>query len=49
MTTYQSYHKYRSEITSFESNKFLHVIFAAIFVTAVFIVPTTVLIKFLFF
>jgi hypothetical protein len=49
MTTYQSHHEGGLEITTFESNKFLRIIFTAIFVTAVFIVPTTVAIKFLFF
>jgi len=49
MTTYQSYHEDGLEITPFETNKFLRIIFTAIFVTAVFIVPTTLAIKFLFF
>ena len=49
MTTYQTYHKDRLETAPFESNKFLRVIFTAIFVTATFIVPTSAAVKFLFF
>jgi hypothetical protein len=49
MTTYQSYHDSGLEITPFASNKLLHILFTALFVTAVFIVPTTGAIKFLFF
>ncbi len=49
MTTYQSYHDGGLEITPFASNKFFHILFTALFVTAAFIVPTTGAIKFLFF
>jgi hypothetical protein len=49
MSTYQNYHDDKIEITPFESNKFLRVLFTALFVTAAFIVPTTGAIKFLFF
>jgi hypothetical protein len=49
MTTYKSYHDHGLEITPFELNKFLHKLFAALFVMAVFIVPTIGAITFLFF
>jgi hypothetical protein len=49
MSTYQNYHDAELEITPFESNKFLRILFTALFVTAAFIVPTTGAIKFLFF
>ena len=49
MSTYQNYHDDKLEITPFESNKFLRVLFTALFVTAAFIVPTAGAIKFLFF
>jgi hypothetical protein len=49
MTAYQNYHKDGLEIIYIESNKFLRIMFTAIFVTAAFIIPTIVLIIFLFF
>ena len=49
MSTYQNYHDDdRLEITLFESNQFLRILFTALFVTAAFIVPTIGAIKFLF-
>jgi hypothetical protein len=49
MSTYQNYHDAELEITPSEANKFLRILFTALFVTAVFIVPTIGAIKFLFF
>lgn len=48
--TYKNYHvDNRIEITPFESNKFLRILFTAMFVTAAFVVPTTGIVIFLFF
>lgn len=49
MSTYQNYLDAELEITPFDANKLLRILFAAVFVTAVFIVPTIGAIKFLFF
>lgn len=49
MSTYQNYHNGKLEINPFESNKFLRILFTALFVTAAFVVPTVGAIKFLFF
>ena len=38
--------QYTGEMTPFESNRFLRIIFTAIFVTAVFIVPAVTVIRF---
>ena len=47
--TYQNYHVNNGiETTPFESNKFLYVLFTALFITAAFVVPTIGLIDFLF-
>jgi hypothetical protein len=49
MSTYQNYSVDQLEIASLLSNKFERVTLAALFVTAVFIVPPIVGMKFLFF
>lgn len=49
MTTYQIYHDHKMEIKTFEFYKFLHILFATLFLTAVFIVPVIGAIVFLFF
>lgn len=47
--TYQNYHiDDKMEITPFESNKFLYILFTALFVMAAFVVPAIGVIKFLF-
>jgi hypothetical protein len=48
MSTYQNCHDDRLEIIPFESNKFLRILFTALFITATFVLPTTGVIKFLF-
>ena len=48
MATHQTYHNHRLEITTFELSKALHILFVALFLTAVFIVPTIGVIMFLF-
>lgn len=47
MNTYPNYADENRDITLFESNKFLRIFFTAIFVIAVFIVPTVTVIHFL--
>lgn len=48
--TYQNYQvDWRMKTNQFESNNFLHILFIAIFVTAVFVVPTVGITHFLFF
>ena len=49
MSTYQNHIDDGLVVTQFESNKFLRILFTALFVTAVFIVPTAGAIKFLFY
>lgn len=49
MNTYQNYHNHRLEITPLELNKYLHILFAGIFIIAAFIVPSIGAITFLFF
>ena len=49
MSTYQNYSVNELEMASLVSNKFLRGTLAALFATSVFIVPTTLAIRFLFF
>jgi len=39
MNTYQNYDHHQRNSTLFESNKFIRILFTAVFVAAVFIVP----------
>jgi len=47
MNTYPNYADENRDITLFESNNFLRIFFTAVFVIAVFIVPTVTAIHFL--
>jgi hypothetical protein len=47
MNTYPNYTDENRDITLFESNKFLRIFFTAVFVTAVFIIPTVTAIRFI--
>ncbi len=48
MTTYQTYLGQKMEVTTYEIDRRLNVLFAALFLTAVFMVPTGAAIAFLF-
>lgn len=48
MTTYQTYLDQKMEVTTYELDRLLNILFAALFLTAVFIVPTGAAIAFLF-
>ena len=47
MNTYPNYRDENRDITLFETNKFLRILFTVMFVTAVFIVPVVTAIHFL--
>lgn len=47
MNTYPNYADENRDITLFETNKFLRILFTVMFVTAVFIVPVVTAIHFL--